>query len=113
MENQENNLHRNSFVFHRSYYDALQTLSIKNRLKMYDVLAKYALDHEEPKNLPKQVLGIFLMLKPNIDSSNKNYLRKLKRNTEKELSGLEQEIAEKVQLPKKENESLTNDEFEL
>ena len=35
-----------------------------------------------------------------------------KRKEEKELSGFEQELAEKVQLPERENESLTDDSLE-
>lgn len=103
---------RDSFVFYRSYYKAIRTLSMKNRLKVYDAIVEYALNHEIPKDLPKQALGIFEMVKPNVDACNKNYLRRLKRKEEKELSGFEQELAEKVQLPERENESLTDDSLE-
>lgn len=36
------------FVFYRSYFEAIRTLSEKNRLKLYDAIIAFALDGDEP-----------------------------------------------------------------
>lgn len=112
MKKQENSNQRESFVFYRSYYNAIQTLSIKNRLKIYDAIVEYALNQKITENLPKRTLGIFEMAKPNIDACNKKYLRKIERKKQKNNLDFEQEVAEKVQLPEREDELLPSDEFE-
>ncbi len=37
------NMERETFVFYRSYFDAIELLSKKNRLLAYEAIAKYAL----------------------------------------------------------------------
>ena len=60
------NMERETFVFYRSYFDAIELLSKKNRLLAYEAIAKYALTQEEIQDLPPQVAIILKMAKPNI-----------------------------------------------
>lgn len=56
------NMERETFVFYRSYFDAIELLSKKNRLLAYEAIAKYALTQEEIQDLPPQVAIILKWL---------------------------------------------------
>ena len=60
----------NSMTFFRSYWDALRTLPEADRVKMYDAIMGYALDGIEP-DLDGYLVGMFMLLRPNIDNSQK------------------------------------------
>lgn len=102
---------KRSFVFYRSYYEAIETLSKSNRLAAYEAIAKYALYGEEIKDLPIRVLPIIKMAIPNIDANNEKYCRAMKKTShasQKDTSILfEEDCAEEVLLPEKENELIT------
>ena len=68
---------RGSFVFYRSYYEAINMLSKKNRLLAYEAIAKYALNQEVEENLPPQVLIVLKIAMPNIDANIRNYNRRV------------------------------------
>lgn len=59
-----------SMTFYRSYRDALRTLPEASRVKLYDAIMDYALDGIEPE-LDNTVAGMFILIKPNIDASQK------------------------------------------
>lgn len=59
-----------SMTFYRSYRDALRTLPEALRVKLYDAILDYALDGIEPE-LDNTVAGMFMLIKPNIDNSQK------------------------------------------
>lgn len=65
-----------SFVFYRSYFEAIETLSMKNRLIAFEAITKYGLDREETMNLPPRVLAILKMAIPNINANHEKYLKK-------------------------------------
>lgn len=77
------NMERETFVFYRSYFDAIELLSKKNRLLAYEAIAKYALTQEEIQDLPPQVAIILKMAKPNIDATIRNYNRRVKSKRQK------------------------------
>ena len=85
---------RDSFVFYRSYLEAIETLSKKNKLIAFETIVRYALDQEMPESLPSNVLGIFKMAQPNIDSANKKYFNRLKGKAQKKKDCDEQEFGE-------------------
>lgn len=63
---------RNSFVMFRSFWEAGKGMSNEDRLAFYDALCKYYFEDIEPElsGVPQMA---FLMAKPNVDASNKNY----------------------------------------
>ena len=67
-----------SFVFYRSYFEAIETLSTKNRLIAYEAIVKYGLDKEETMDLPLRVLAILKMAIPNLDANRKKYFARVK-----------------------------------
>ena len=63
---------KESFVFYRSFYEALQELSSKQRLHLYEAIIEYGINEIEPK-LTGIEKSIFTLIKPQIDSSRKRY----------------------------------------
>lgn len=62
------NKSRDSFVFYRSFKDAINELSDSDKLIIYDAIIDYGLNHEEPKlkGFPK---AIFCLIKPQLDAN--------------------------------------------
>ena len=65
---------KKGFVFYASYYEAIQTLSVKNKLLAYEAITRYALYQDVMPNLPSRVLAILMVAMPIIKR-----LLKLKR----------------------------------
>lgn len=63
---------RDSFVFYRSFAEAIRELEPEDRVAIIDILIDYALDGKEP-NATGAVKGMFLLIKPQIDANNKRY----------------------------------------
>ena len=61
---------RESFVFYRSFFDAICELDDKKRLKMYDYIAKFALKNEEPEEINGICKQLFVLIKPQILANN-------------------------------------------
>lgn len=62
-----------SVVFFRSYYDSIILMSKENQLELYDVIFNYSFNGIIPDELSNEVKSLFLLIKPNIDSSIKRY----------------------------------------
>ena len=74
------NEEKNSFVFYKSYYEAIKELDKDSQYKIYNAIIQYALYGIDPKNdtnfdtkLDANLLPIFVLIKPNIDSANNRY----------------------------------------
>ena len=63
---------KESFVFYKSFYDALQDLKEKDRLKVYDAICDLALNGNETK-LTGVAKTIFTLIKPQILANTKRY----------------------------------------
>lgn len=59
-------------VFRPSFYEAIKPLPNEERLAMYDAVVKYGLEGELPV-LEGMLLSLFVLMKPNIDASQKKY----------------------------------------
>lgn len=60
---------RNSFVFYRSFLDAISCLAVKDQAEIYPAIARYALDRKMPDNLSGAAMAVFLIAKPIIDTN--------------------------------------------
>ena len=69
---------KESFVFYKSFFDALQDLKDKDRLKVYDAICELALNENEVKltGVPKTM---FTLIKPQILANTKRYENGKKR----------------------------------
>ena len=63
---------RDSFIFYRSYVEALKELPDENRLHIMDAVLRYALEGEEP-NLTGVEKAVFVLMRPQIDANNRRY----------------------------------------
>ena len=63
---------RDSFVFYRSFFEALQNVPIEERACIYDAICDYSLNDIEPK-LTGMQLAIFKLMRPNIDSNKRKF----------------------------------------
>lgn len=63
---------KQSFIFYASFYDAIECLSDKKRLKMYDAIAKLALKNEETE-LKGEEKRLFCLIRPQILANLKRY----------------------------------------
>lgn len=63
---------RDSFVFYRSFYEALKELPPENRCKLYDVIMAYEFENEKVE-LSGVEKAIFILICPQLDVNNKRY----------------------------------------
>lgn len=60
---------RDSFVFYRSFFEAISLMPPEVQADVYPALVEYALNGKEPKGLSDIAQGVFILVKPNIDAS--------------------------------------------
>lgn len=70
----ENGIIRDSFVFYRSFYEAITELPNENQLEIYKTIIEYALNGTTNGSLNGINKSIFSLIKPQIDSNNQKYL---------------------------------------
>ena len=63
---------RDSFVFYRSFYDAIKDIDQKNQAVLIMAICEYAFDGKEPK-LHGVSSAMFKLIRPQIDANNKRY----------------------------------------
>lgn len=63
---------KDSFVFYRSFFEALQDLSDKDRLKLYDAICNLALNGEDTE-LKGIACTVFKLIKPQVVANTKRY----------------------------------------
>ena len=63
---------RNSYIFYRSFYEALEDLTDNEQLAIYKAITVYALEGKDPKitSYPK---AIFRLIKPQLDANSMRY----------------------------------------
>ena len=64
---------RDGFIFYRSFYEAISDLSNEQQLEIYQAIAKYSLNFEEPI-LSGVTATIFKLIKPQLEANNKRYV---------------------------------------
>lgn len=63
---------RDTFIFYRSFYEAIKELPDAERLKIYDAICDYSLNLK-PTDLQGVAAGFFTLIKPQLDANNKRY----------------------------------------
>ena len=64
-----------SFVFYRSFYEAINEVPEENQLELFKAICEYSLNNKLPKLENKISRVIFKLIKPNIDSAKARYER--------------------------------------
>lgn len=60
-------MERESFIFYKSFYEAIKDLPKDIRLEVFTAIVEYALYGKYPENLKPFANGMFTLIKPNID----------------------------------------------
>ena len=66
-------MQRDSFIFYRSFYEAINDLPEKSQLKVYKAICEMSLNFDEI-NLSGLSLTIFKLIKPQLEANNKRYI---------------------------------------
>ena len=69
----ESEMGRESFIFYRSFYEAIQGLPDNIRLEVFTAITEYALYGKQPENLKPFARGMFTLIKPNLDANTARY----------------------------------------
>lgn len=64
-------MERNQFTFYRSFWEAVQGVSKRDRLPILEAIIGYALDGRKPEGLSTSQWAFFLLCKPTLDASRK------------------------------------------
>tara|TARA_R110000796_G_scaffold48382_1_gene115998 strand:- start:531 stop:1178 length:648 start_codon:yes stop_codon:yes gene_type:complete len=68
---------RDSFIFYRSFYEAINHLPEDQQLQIYKAISSYSLDFKEV-NLKGISNAIFTLIKPQLEANKKRYLNGIK-----------------------------------
>ena len=74
---------RDSFIFYRSFYEAISELSKENQADTYDAIMQYALNQKEIE-LTGISKAIFSLVKPQLDANYKKYENGKQKKSKKE-----------------------------
>lgn len=66
-------MERDSFIFYRSFYEAIKELPKDIQLEVYNALMEYALYGNIPDDLKPVAKGMFTLIRPNIDINTTRY----------------------------------------
>lgn len=67
-------MERDSFIFYRSFWEALKQCPNDVRLRLYDAIADYALNFNKPEGLEGVAAIVFPLIEPQITANNKRYI---------------------------------------
>lgn len=73
-------MERDSFIFYRSFYEAIKEISEQEQLNVYRAITEYALNQKEIE-ITGVSKAIFTLIKPQLDANFQKYLngKKAKR----------------------------------
>lgn len=73
-------MERDSFIFYRSFYEAIKEISEQEQLNVYRAITEYALNQKEIE-IAGVSKAIFTLIKPQLDANFQKYLngKKAKR----------------------------------
>lgn len=72
MEEITNRIHRDSFIFYRSFYEAIEQASDTDQLQIYRGIAQFALNGTEPE-FTGLLQAVWLATKPILEANNRRY----------------------------------------
>ena len=99
---------RDSYIFYRSFYEAIKEIPQENQLQVYKAISIYALEQEEIE-LDGISKAIFSLIKPQLDANYKKYENgkqkgsKVKANEKQKGSKTEANVNENVNVNVNEN----------
>ena len=110
---------RDSFIFYRSFYEAIKDLPRDIQGEIYTAIMEYSLYGKETDNLKPVARSIFTLIKPQIDVNNKRFDngckggRPLKKETKEKPSNNQKETKEKPSNNQKETKEKPNKNYNV
>lgn len=112
-------MERDSILFYRSFYEAIQGLQRDIQLEIYTAIMEYGLNGVVPDNLKPVARGMFALMKPVLDTNNvrfengkkggrKSYVKKTSPDNPEYSLTFEQEV-EQMQSDADWSDSICND----
>jgi len=102
-------MNRDSFIFYRSFYEAINELPDKEQLEIYKAISDYSLNFNEPK-LEGISKTIFILIKPQLDANNKRFIngsKPKKKQKETKTEAEKKQNRSKTEAKQKQNKSKT------
>ena len=96
---------RDSFIFYRSFYEALKDLPEKERLEVYEAIATFSLEHKEIK-LSGVSKTIFTLVKPQLEANYKRYQNGSKPKAKRKQTKSKVEANKNVNVNDNENQNV-------
>lgn len=81
---------RDSFIFYRSFFEAIKEIPEESQLKVYKAISSYALNQEEIE-LDGVSKAIFSLIKPQLDANYKKYENGKQKKSKKEANDKQEE----------------------
>ncbi len=108
---------RDSFIFYRSFYEAISELPKENQADSYNAIMRYALDQEEIE-LTGISKAIFSLVKPQLDANYKKYENgkqkkskteaKQKQTKSKKVTNVNENVNENVNVNVNDNDKVSD-----
>ena len=110
---------RDSFIFYRSFYEAIKDLPRDIQGEIYTAIMEYSLYGKETDNLKPVARSIFTLIKPQIDVNNKRFDngckggRPLKKETKEEPSNNQKETKEETKEEPNKNDNVNDNNINI
>lgn len=96
---------RDSFIFYRSFYEAISELPKENQADTYDAIMQYALNQKEIELIGISK-AIFFLVKPQLDANYKKYENGKQKKSKKEAKVKQNESKAETNVNDNENENV-------
>lgn len=97
---------KDSFVFYRSFYEAIKKIPNECKMEVYEAIVKYSFE-ESVGELSPMADAMFTLIKPTLDSSQKRYEAKINNG---KMGGRPSKKTEEIKTEIKPNNNLSKTE---
>lgn len=87
---------RESFIFYRSFYEAIKSLENEKKVEIYDAIFSYSFDQKEP-NLSGVSASIFTLIRPQLDANRKRFENGCKEKKKSKKQAKDKQTKSKVE----------------
>lgn len=95
-------MERESFIFYRSFYEAIKETDTETQVSLFDAICKKAL-YDEETELKGTAKILYTLIKPQLDANNKRYSDGTKGGRPKKTTGFENEKTTGFEIEKPNN----------
>jgi hypothetical protein len=98
---------RDTFIFYRSFYEAIIELPEENRCEIFNAIADYSLNFKDP-NLSGISKTVWILIKPQLDANNKRFLNGKKPKTKRKTEAKQKQKESKTEANNNNNNNNNN-----